>query len=185
MEELARNREEAKRLLRVARPLWCKNRKKALILDHHTCRMCNFRLCLEVHHVLPLAQGGSDKIANLITLCPNHHAMADRNLIPPEDFTKCLARRTAKGRFLETCALVEQIAREAAAIGDDSEKQEQFQTATVADLPRRLELIYGKRLFAAAAADVHVAAAFDSLKGGRAFARGTDSRGDQSSAAGI
>jgi hypothetical protein len=149
IEELARNREEAKRLLRVARPLWAKNRRKTLILDHHTCRMCSFRLCLEVHHVLPLAQGGSDKIANLITLCPNHHAMADRNLVPVEEFARCLARRTAKGRFLETCTLIEQIARESGAIGDDPERQVQFQIAMKAELPRRLELIHGSVKFTA------------------------------------
>ncbi|AWV01316.1 hypothetical protein DM992_11800 [Burkholderia sp. JP2-270] len=28
---------------------------------------------LEVHHVLPLAQGGHDTVANAIALCPNCH----------------------------------------------------------------------------------------------------------------
>jgi 5-methylcytosine-specific restriction endonuclease McrA len=31
---------------------------------------------LHAHHVIPLAFGGDDAEANLVLLCPNHHAIA-------------------------------------------------------------------------------------------------------------
>lgn len=45
--------------------------------DGYKCRCCgkkNYRL--EVHHLLPRSRGGSDKLANLITLCSNCHHLA-------------------------------------------------------------------------------------------------------------
>jgi hypothetical protein len=35
----------------------------------------------EVHHIKPVAEGGSDEFENLIALCPNCHGMADRGEI--------------------------------------------------------------------------------------------------------
>ena len=34
------------------------------------------RRMLHAHHVIPLAFGGDDSAANLVLLCPNHHAIA-------------------------------------------------------------------------------------------------------------
>jgi hypothetical protein len=86
-------------------------RARVLALDNHTCRMCSFDLLLEVHHIVPRAEGGTDGVGNLIALCPNHHAMADRKLITSEDFTTCLSMRTPEGRFLAAMDLMEYIAR--------------------------------------------------------------------------
>ena len=44
------------------------------------CEFCAWRApsvsILHVHHVLPIAHGGTNDLANLVLLCPNHHAVA-------------------------------------------------------------------------------------------------------------
>lgn len=42
---------------------------------------CTFNIALEIHHLRPVRLGGDDVVENLILLCPNHHAMADRGLL--------------------------------------------------------------------------------------------------------
>lgn len=45
--------------------------------DRYKCQCCGKRGCrLEVHHLLSRSRGGSDKLANLITLCSNCHHLA-------------------------------------------------------------------------------------------------------------
>lgn len=43
---------------------------------------CSQSVGLEVHHIIPRSQGGTNKENNLIVLCPNHHHLADRGAIP-------------------------------------------------------------------------------------------------------
>lgn len=45
------------------------------------CIICGFDEVVEVHHIIPRRVGGDDSPENLILLCPNHHAMADRGMI--------------------------------------------------------------------------------------------------------
>ena len=45
--------------------------------DDYKCQCCGKKNCrLEVHHLLPRSRGGSDKLANLITLCTDCHSLA-------------------------------------------------------------------------------------------------------------
>lgn len=45
--------------------------------DGYKCQCCGKKDCrLEVHHLLPRSRGGSDKLANLITLCSDCHHLA-------------------------------------------------------------------------------------------------------------
>ena len=45
--------------------------------DGYKCQRCGKKNCrLEVHHLLPRSRGGSDKLANLITLCSDCHHLA-------------------------------------------------------------------------------------------------------------
>ena len=45
--------------------------------DGYKCQCCGKKGCrLEVHHLLPRSRGGSDKLANLITLCTDYHHLA-------------------------------------------------------------------------------------------------------------
>ena len=67
-------------------------KKLALVRDGRRCRLCDFDLVLHVHHIVPRARGGSDDVDNLITLCPNHHAMVHRGLVPSKKLRAALSR---------------------------------------------------------------------------------------------
>jgi 5-methylcytosine-specific restriction endonuclease McrA len=56
-------------------------KRLARIRDGHCCRFCDFRLALHVHHIIPRSKRGTNELGNLITLCPNHHAMVHRGMI--------------------------------------------------------------------------------------------------------
>ena len=54
---------------------WQKARMAAGLRDGERCRRCGSVDSLEVHHVVPLAQGGNEfALSNLITLCRDCHA---------------------------------------------------------------------------------------------------------------
>jgi predicted RNA-binding Zn-ribbon protein involved in translation (DUF1610 family) len=63
---------------------WAVHRKAALERDTYRCVICGFDLIVDVHHITPRASGGADHYANLITLCPNHHKLADMRIINVE-----------------------------------------------------------------------------------------------------
>ena len=56
-------------------------RDEVLRRDQHRCRNCNCHLDVQVHHVLPRRQGGSNLSHNLVTLCGICHASAHRSLL--------------------------------------------------------------------------------------------------------
>ena len=45
--------------------------------DNRTCRKCGKNPSKQVHHIIPLKQGGENKKENLITLCKRCHNIAD------------------------------------------------------------------------------------------------------------
>jgi len=45
------------------------------------CIVCGFDVVVQVHHIVPKAQGGQNDPANLAVLCPNHHAMVEQSLL--------------------------------------------------------------------------------------------------------
>lgn len=45
---------------------------------------CKENITLEVHHIIPRSEGGSNKENNLIVLCNNHHKKADVGIIPKQ-----------------------------------------------------------------------------------------------------
>ena len=59
-------------------------RRKAHDYYFKRCAICGFDTITEVHHILPRTDGGTDDPDNLIVLCPNHHAMADRGMLTTE-----------------------------------------------------------------------------------------------------
>ena len=63
------------------RDVWRALSAKAKARDNFTCAKCQTRYPqsqLEAHHIVPLARGGSNCLANLMTLChAHHHALHD------------------------------------------------------------------------------------------------------------
>jgi 5-methylcytosine-specific restriction endonuclease McrA len=73
-------------------------KRLALRRDKARCRICGFDTMVEVHHIIARRHSGPDTLDNLITLCPNHHTMADRGLIPVEELRALLTEHTFTGR---------------------------------------------------------------------------------------
>lgn len=69
-------------------------RRFALQRDEYKCKVCGFDIIVEVHHIRGKRRnggGGTDELDNLITLCPNHHTMADRGMISEEELKRYIA----------------------------------------------------------------------------------------------
>ena len=73
-----------------------RQRRQEIVLGQHAkdrakerdgmrCVVCGFDAIVHGHHIIPRAAGGSDDLSNLVTLCPNHHAMAHAGLLSDED----------------------------------------------------------------------------------------------------
>lgn len=58
------------------------------------CAVCSFDEVVEVHHIIPQRAGGTDDPDNLILLCPNHHAMADRGMLFIKDINTPYSQST-------------------------------------------------------------------------------------------
>lgn len=62
-------------------------RARALRALPSRCMICGFDIVVHAHHIVPRSQGGSNEPENTAVLCPNHHYMAHRGLIPADDLT--------------------------------------------------------------------------------------------------
>lgn len=49
------------------------------------CMICGWDVIVDVHHIRPRRHAGTNDLDNLIVLCPNHHRMADKGLISPDE----------------------------------------------------------------------------------------------------
>lgn len=59
------------------------------------CEVCSWDTASrDVHHILPVKDGGKDEASNLISLCPNHHRLAHSNLLSQDDLFKIAKSRT-------------------------------------------------------------------------------------------
>jgi hypothetical protein len=70
------------------KPDWRNEAKKR---DGFKCRICAFSEVIHVHHIQPKRSGGKHELANLITLCPNHHAMVHAGMITAERLAAVIA----------------------------------------------------------------------------------------------
>lgn len=79
---------------------WQTLRKNIAERDHHLCRVCFLdhgtltTYGLEVHHITPIADApyrAYDE-SNLITLCRNHHELAEAGIITKEHLYRLLRR---------------------------------------------------------------------------------------------
>lgn len=81
---------------------WRYYQEQTRIRDGYKCVICGFDLATDIHHITPRHKGGSDSFSNLITLCPNHHRLADIGIINIEHLRRTDWEPTIQ--FLETDA---------------------------------------------------------------------------------
>lgn len=59
------------------------------------CANCEWNIGpRDVHHILPVCKGGKNEMNNLITLCPNCHRLAHRNLLSEDKLKELVYLRT-------------------------------------------------------------------------------------------
>jgi 5-methylcytosine-specific restriction endonuclease McrA len=59
--------------------------------DGFACRICGFADVVHGHHIIAKSLGGSNQLDNLITLCPNHHALAHSGHLTVKEMQKAIA----------------------------------------------------------------------------------------------
>ncbi len=63
---------------------WDQIREQVLELHHNRCENCHRSdVPLEVHHIVPVSQGGSHQLSNLVALCPQCHLAAHGEKMAP------------------------------------------------------------------------------------------------------
>lgn len=67
-------------------------RKIIVSRDGNKCKWCSSNVQLEVHHILPKSQGGTDAADNLVTLCHKCHKQWHRE----QSAAEAQRRRKAK-----------------------------------------------------------------------------------------
>lgn len=65
---------KVKKVRKKSRKTNIEQREKALNRDNYRCTVCGETEFLEVHHIIHRANGGTDDLDNLITLCRKCHA---------------------------------------------------------------------------------------------------------------
>ena len=74
---------------------WTGTRKLQKILLTLPCANCGWNIgSRDIHHILPVCEGGKNEMNNLITLCPNCHHLAHRNLLSEDKLHELVYLRT-------------------------------------------------------------------------------------------
>jgi len=73
-------------------------RNQVLLRDGFRCQECGFKYKLEVHHIIPRSQGGSNDPSNLITLCKKCHDKHHPDRHPRQKIHRKSKRRKHKHR---------------------------------------------------------------------------------------
>ena len=49
--------------------------KKSLVSNNSKCEVCGYEFApvLQIHHIVPISQGGDNRSENIVCLCPNCH----------------------------------------------------------------------------------------------------------------
>lgn len=84
LQEKARSKRERRKMHKEARKNYGRRlsgdlRDRVKTRDAHRCRYCGSDGDLQCHHVMYRSQGGPDRLSNLISLCPEHHALMHTN----------------------------------------------------------------------------------------------------------
>jgi predicted restriction endonuclease len=71
------------------------------ILGHLPCELCGWDTTTrDVHHILPVNEGGKNTLDNVIVVCPNHHRMYHKQLISEEATSAALKLRLSLHPYL-------------------------------------------------------------------------------------
>ena len=71
------------------------------ILSHLPCELCGWDATTrDVHHIVPVSQGGKNTLDNVIVVCPNHHRMYHKHLISEEATAAALKLRLSLHPYL-------------------------------------------------------------------------------------
>lgn len=79
-------------------------KRKAKVRDQFSCRICGFDLAVHAHHITHRKNGGSSHVDNLITLCPNHHALAHAGVLTEQAMRDALSSPLPESRHLRVSA---------------------------------------------------------------------------------
>jgi hypothetical protein len=59
------------------------------------CEICGWEESTrDVHHIIPVANGGENTQINLISLCPNHHRLAHKKILSEQRLRDAVSNRT-------------------------------------------------------------------------------------------
>ena len=76
-------------------------RKYQKILLSLSCEVCGWNQGpRDVHHIIHVSEGGKNELFNLITLCPNCHRLAHRNLLSKDKLNKLVEIRTISSSLI-------------------------------------------------------------------------------------
>jgi 5-methylcytosine-specific restriction endonuclease McrA len=56
--------------------------------QHLSCLICGEKRVVEFCHVIPLKEGGTSDIYNIIPLCANHHYLFDQKKLTDDEYEK-------------------------------------------------------------------------------------------------
>lgn len=59
---------------------WQMNRRQALKRDKNSCEFCGSNENVDVHHILPVRNGGSNYVGNLISICRSCHSKLENEI---------------------------------------------------------------------------------------------------------
>ena len=63
-------------------PDWDSRKESVLERDEYQCCNCDSRENLQVHHIVPVANNGTDRLSNLVAICEGCHDDVHRSLLP-------------------------------------------------------------------------------------------------------
>ena len=63
-------------------------RNTAFSIFGESCEVCNYSVSVDVHHLIPRFENGSDEPNNLSVLCPNHHREVHNGILNKQDILR-------------------------------------------------------------------------------------------------
>ena len=76
----------------LSKKLFYKN-KSHFLVHGAKCMVCGFDDVVEVHHIIPIKEGGSTNPTNTLVLCPNHHTMLHMGLLHIKDIVSFVSKK--------------------------------------------------------------------------------------------